>query len=53
MDFQASTNSLRAHWVIPDEKHLYVNDIYWAVDERAPVAGKSTVKLFRAKSMWP
>ncbi|XP_053398434.1 uncharacterized protein LOC128556766 [Mercenaria mercenaria] len=37
-DFQSSTNVLQAHWTIQEEKSHYLNDIYWAIEERAPVA---------------
>ncbi|XP_053398947.1 uncharacterized protein LOC128556937 [Mercenaria mercenaria] len=37
-DYQASTNVLQAHWTIPDDRRVYLNDIYWAIEERAPVA---------------
>ncbi|XP_053400999.1 uncharacterized protein LOC128557566 [Mercenaria mercenaria] len=38
VDFQASTNVLQAHWTVPADNGLYLNDIYWAIEERAPVA---------------
>ncbi|XP_053401015.1 uncharacterized protein LOC128557569 [Mercenaria mercenaria] len=38
VDFQASTNVLQAHWTVSADSGLYIIDIYWAIEERAPVA---------------
>ncbi|XP_053400998.1 uncharacterized protein LOC128557563 isoform X2 [Mercenaria mercenaria] len=37
-DFQSSTNILQAHWNIPKKKRNYLKVIYWAIEERAPIA---------------
>lgn len=39
VDFQSSTNDLFAHWAVPKDKQYFVKEAYWAVEERALVAG--------------
>jgi len=39
VDYQSSTNALEAHWIIPTHMRDYIQDAFWAVEQRAPVAG--------------
>jgi len=39
VEFQSSTNALEAHWTLPTNMTAYLQDAFWAVEQRAPVAG--------------
>ncbi|KAL4221421.1 hypothetical protein ACF0H5_019679 [Mactra antiquata] len=38
VDYQSSTNKLEAYWSVPVDKMYFVKDVYWAIQEKAPVA---------------
>ena len=40
VDYQSSTNVLQAYWDIPDSSKHYIQDVHWAVEIRAPMAGR-------------
>lgn len=37
VDFQSSTNSLRAYWEVPLPIAYYTPDVHFSVEERSPV----------------
>ncbi|XP_055997828.1 uncharacterized protein LOC125647098 [Ostrea edulis] len=37
IDYQASTNSLKAYWEIPGSMTLYTPDVHFAIEERSPI----------------
>ena len=42
-DYQSSTNTMSAHWTLPHGKEHFMQDIFWAVEERAALVEFWTV----------
>lgn len=36
-----SINSISAHWEIPEGKKAFMQELFWAVEERAEFVGKT------------
>ena len=40
VDYQVSTDGLSAHWFVPDIHKTYTPDVYWTIEQRAPIVSK-------------